>query len=176
VLVFGRVARTSISREGRAWWVLKSAPISGHELLGGKLLAAAVPFAVVSTLLTAGAAVWNGYSVAGALYGWYGIEVLGAGMLALNVACSVPWAKLDWDDPRRMSSGWATIASWASSAALGVLGGLFLCLPLLAEAFAPSMVAPAWIVGAGAALAISAGASALALQFGVSRLPLVGEA
>ena len=50
VLVFGRIAATSVSREGKAWWLLKAAPLSGTELLGGKLLAAAVPFVLLSSL------------------------------------------------------------------------------------------------------------------------------
>lgn len=175
VLIFGRLARTSVSREGAAWWVLKAAPISSSTVLVGKLAAAAIPFVAVSTLLMGLAALWNGYSLAGAIYGWYGVEVLGLAMLALNVACSVPWAKLDWDDPRRAVSGWATAASLAGSAVFGLVAGILLCLPLLAQQFAASVLVTAWIAGPLTALALSAAVTRLAIQFGARRLPLVGE-
>ena len=176
VLVFGRVARTSIGREGRSWWVVKAAPVNGVELLGGKLLAAAIPFALVSTAMLVVAAAWNHYSLAGALYGWYGIQVLGITMLAFNVAFGVPWARLDWDDPRYMASGWASVWSLGTSFVAGVVGGALLALPLIAESVAPALAAPAWAFGAGATLAIGAGASALAIQYGAARLRDVGEA
>jgi ABC-2 type transport system permease protein len=130
-MVFNRIALASISREGRAWWVLKAAPLTGLELLGGKLLAVALPYAVLSSLLMAGAAAWGHFGVLGTLYGWLGVQVIGIGMLAVDVALAVPGARLDWDDPRRMTSGWAGIASFLALPALGCAAGGLLCLPLL---------------------------------------------
>ena len=110
-------------REGKAWWLLKAAPLSGTELLGGKLLAAAVPFALLSSLLMLGAALWLGFGPLGALYGWLGVELIGVGMLALSVGLGVPWARLDWDDPRRMSSGWGGLISAGASFLYALLSG-----------------------------------------------------
>src|SRR5262249_810934 len=121
-LLFSRLALTAISMEGKSWWLLKAAPISGVEVLRGKFLAAWAPFAGLSTLLLAGAAVWRGFSAFGFLYGWYGVELLGAGMLAVGVGFAVPWARLDWEDPRRMSSGWGALFAtlvWAMLALVG---------------------------------------------------------
>ncbi|MGH2353420.1 MAG: putative ABC transporter permease subunit [Chloroflexota bacterium] len=176
ILVFGRIASTSISREGRSWWLLKAAPMTALQVLTGKLTAAAIPFALLSTALMAGAAVWSGFSLAGTLYGWFGIHLLGTGMLALSVAWGVPWARLDWDDPRRMGSGWAALASLLSSGLLAVVAGGLLCLPVVAEAFWPAMAAPAWVFGPGAATVVTLGVIGLALQFGSNRLGDVGEA
>lgn len=176
LLVFSRVAQTGISMEGRSWWILKAAPITPFELLRGKFLAAMAPFAILSTLLLAIAAAWRGFGPLGTLYGWFGIETLGAAMLALAVGTGVPWAKLDWDDPRKMSSGWGGLIGLAGSAVTGLLGGLCLCLPLLAGAFRPALLAVAWVVGPLGALAVSAAAAWAAFALGARFLGRVGEA
>lgn len=174
-LVCGRIASTSISREGRSWWLLRVAPISGVELLGGKLTAAVIPFFLLSTPLMAGAAWWLGFSPFGALYGWFGIQLIGTGMLALGLAFGVPWARLDWDDPRRMGSGWGALLSVLSSALYSALVGGLLCLPLAVSALLPLYSPAAWVFGPGAGIAVSLGVIALSLQFGSSRLAYVGE-
>ena len=176
VLVFGRIATTSVSREGQAWWLLKAAPVTGTEVMAGKLLAAAVPYVLLSSFLLLGAAVWLGFGVGGTLYGWLGVELIGSGMLALSVGLGVPWARLDWDDPRRMSSGWGALVTALSSFCFALLAGALLCLPLLVSVVAPDLAPAAWIFCTGVVIALTAGTIALALQFGTARLAAVGEA
>jgi len=175
VLIFRRVAATAISMEGRAWWMLKLAPISGQELLRGKLAAALVPFAILSTLLLLGATLWRGFSAVGFLYGWFGIQLLGAAILATATGAAVPWAKLDWDDPRKMSSGWGNLISLIAGVLVAGVAGLLLCLPFVAVAFAPGLVLAAWLVGPLLALAIVAGAVWASLGIGARFLARVGE-
>ena len=176
VLVFRRIAAVSISMEGRAWWLLKAAPIAPGELLGGKLAAALIPFAATSTVLLVGAAFWRGFSPLGALYGWYGIELIGAGMLAIAVGAAVPWAKLDWDDPRKMGSGWGGLISLLVSVLFAGLVGALLCAPVVAAAFWPGATVAAWIIGPLGALAATVGIVWSSLWFGVRFLGQVGEA
>lgn len=175
-LIFRRVAATAISMEGKAWWMLKLAPISGQELLRGKFAAALVPFVALSTILLLGAALWRGFSAFGFLYGWYGLQLLGAAVLAVAVGAAVPWAKLDWDDPRKMSSGWGNIISLLLGAFVAGLGGLALCLPFLATAFAPGLTLAAWLVGPLLALALAAATVWASLTIGARFLARVGEA
>lgn len=176
VLVFRRMASNAISMEGKSWWLLKASPIAPRELLGGKLAGALIPYALTSTVLLAGAAVWRGFSVLGALYGWLGIELIGTGMLAIAVGTAVPWAKLDWDDPRKMGSGWGGLVSFLASALFAGVTGALLCLPLVAVAFWPEGAVAAWIVGPFGALAATAGTIQLALWLGGRFLGRVGEA
>ena len=135
-----------------------------------------VPFAGLSTALLVGAALWKGIAPVGLLYGWFAVELLGAGMLAIAVGVSVPWARLDWDDPRRMSSGWGSLIALAGNAALLVVAGGLLGLPLLAQAYRPALTAPAWLAGSAAATLVVAGVSWAAIQLGLSALARVGEA
>jgi ABC-2 type transport system permease protein len=174
--VLGRVADTSISREGKSWWLLKVAPVSASEVIRSKFLAAFIPFVVLSTLLMIGATIWKGFGLFGTLYGLFGILVLGAGMLAIETGLGVPWARLDWDDPRRMSSGWGAMATLVAWALLGIVGGGALCLPIIAEIADPSLVPWATLLGVILSSAVSLGSGLAALMFGVSRLWSVGEA
>lgn len=176
VLIFSRIASTGISMEGKSYWLLKAAPISSRELLLGKFTAAMIPFATLSTLLFAGVAVWRGFTLAGFIYGWFGIMLLGAGMLAIDVAMSVPWANLNWDDPRRMSSGWGGLIAFIVSIVMALASGLLLCLPFVARVILPDFELVAWVLGpllAGAVVLVVAGAM---VTIGLKFLPRVGEA
>ncbi|HVF98429.1 MAG TPA: hypothetical protein VND68_01215 [Chloroflexia bacterium] len=172
--LMSNIAFTSISREGKSWWLLKIAPVSAFELLRGKFLAAAVPYAVLSTLLMLGAAVWRQLDPLWSLYGWLGVEVLGLGMLAVAVALSVPWAKLDWDDPRKMTSGWGSFAAFAIWFGMGLLGGLFLALPVFFEALDPLLAPLLALLGLICAAGMSAGVAYLAYKYGERKLPEIG--
>jgi ABC-2 type transport system permease protein len=174
-LVFARLTSTGISREGKSWWLLKAAPITGGELLRGKYLTALIPFVLLSSVLLAGAALWKGFDPLWFLYGWFGVEVLGAGLLALDTGLSVPWARLDWDDPRKMSSGLGVLISFIAWVLLGLVAGAFLCLPVIAEIFQPTALFAASVFGLTMASAISLSIGWLAFRFGASRVAMVGE-
>ncbi len=176
VTVFNRMALTSIARERSSWWVLRAAPLSGRELLAGKLLVPAAPFVLLSTVLMAGGAAWNGYGLLGSVYGWFGIQLLGLGLLALNVAIGIPAARMDWDDPRRMISPWGALASLVAMASVCLLGGGLLALPLLASALAPSWSLTAWLAAPLAATVLIAALSLASLRLASARLSRVGEA
>lgn len=175
-MVFGRIADTAISMEGKAWWLLKIAPVSGAEILRGKFLSAMIPFSVLSTLLLVGAGIWNGFNPLWALYGWFGVQLLGAGMMAISVALSVPWARLNWDDPRRMTSGVGSVLAIVGWAVMGIIAGGILCLPAFVEVYDRGLVPLAVVAAVVLSSLIVAGSAYGALRFGVSRLGSVGEA
>jgi ABC-2 type transport system permease protein len=175
-LVFNRIASSGISMEGRAYWLLKTAPIRGWELLLGKYLTAVAPFAALSTVLFLGLAVWRGFSPAGALYGLFGILLLGAGELAVETGLSVPWANLEWDDPRRMQSGFGNLAAFFACNLMGLLAGSALCVPLLLRVLLPAYEWIGWLVGPVVAVAVTAGVGGALFSLGLSRLSRVGEA
>ena len=49
LFVFGRLAETSISMEGKSWWLTKAAPLSPAEVLFGKFMSSAIPFVILGT-------------------------------------------------------------------------------------------------------------------------------
>jgi ABC-2 type transport system permease protein len=175
-LLATQISATAISMEGKSWWLLKAAPISSLELVRGKFLAAALPFAVLSSVLMIVAMIWKQFSVFGFLYGWFGVELLGFGVLAMSLGFAMRWPRLDWDNPKQMRNGWANLASLAGDAVLGLLGGGLLLVPILAEIWAPAWVLPAWIIGIGGAVGITVGLAWTALAIGLDHLPEVGEA
>jgi ABC-2 type transport system permease protein len=178
IFVFARIAQMGISMEGRSYWILKIAPVPGRELLLGKFVAAMVPFTILSTLLLIIAAVIRGFTPFGFLYGWLCTQMLGAGMLVMDVGLAVPWANLEWDDPRKMNSGWGGLIAMLGYILIGGLGGLCLTLPYIAESISfISFLAPvAWVVGPFLAVGITGCTAGTALWLGLSRLRKVGEA
>jgi ABC-2 type transport system permease protein len=176
LLVFGRIAETAVSMEAKSWWLIKAAPISARDVLWGKFLSAAVPYVLVSTVLMVIATVWKHFSLGWALYGWFGVELLGLGMLAVAIGLSVPWARLDWDDPRRMLTWQTSILTIVAWVALGLVGGMFLCLPVFAQLLGSGLVGLMVILGAAMATILMAGAGYGTFLFGMSKLADVGEA
>ena len=129
LFVFGRMAETSISLEGKSWWITKAAPMTPWEVLFGKFVAAADPLRDCKRCLYDCGPIWRGFDVVWFLYGLFGVEMLGLGLLAVAVGLSVPWAKLDWDDPRKMlpwQTAVLTLVAWL------VVGGYLGRVTLLA--------------------------------------------
>jgi ABC-2 type transport system permease protein len=179
LFVFGRLSETAISMESKSWWLLKAAPISPGDVLLGKFLAAAVPYVVVSTVLMGIAGVWKGFNPFWLLYGWFGVEVLGLGMLAMSTGLSVPWARLNWDDPKRMLSWQTAVLTLVSWFALGTIGGLVLCMPVLVQLFNradTSLIALLMLISATVTALLVAGAAYAVFRLGMSKLVDVGEA
>jgi ABC-2 type transport system permease protein len=176
MLMFSRIAATGISMEGKSFWLIKTAPISGREVLAGKFISTMLPFAILSTLMLAGLAIWRGFTPLGFAYGWFGILLLGAGMLAIDTGMAARWANLNWDNPRQMSSGWGALIALVSSMMLSLTAGICLCLPLVTRVLLPHYEIVACIIGPILAIAITSGTAGFMIGIGLKRLPLVGEA
>jgi len=175
-LVLNRGAAIGISMEGKSYWLLKSAPISSRDLLLGKFLSTMIPFAILSTVMFLGVAIWRSFTIFGTVYGLFGILLLGAGSLAIETGMAVPWANLNWDDPRRMSSGWGGLVAMLASVACGLLGGLCLCLPLVIRVLLPNFELAAWFVGPVLAIGVTTAVAFPLVWIGLNRLPYIGEA
>ena len=174
-LVFTRIALTSISMEGRSWWLLKVAPISAWELLRGKFLSAYLPFALVDVVFLVGAAIWRDVPFLVFVYSLLVTLTLGVGIISIGVGLSVPWARLDWDDPRRMSSGWGGFIAFLAQSMYALLGFGFFSLPALAYLWLPDLAFAAWLVAVVGIVILTAAVSFPLLAFGAHRVQFVGE-
>ncbi len=175
LFVFGRVAETSVSIEGKSWWLMKAAPISPWEVLLGKFVAAAIPYVIVSLVFMVAAEIWRGFDPVWFAYGLFGVEMLGVGLLAVAVGLSVPWAKLDWDDPRRMLPWQTAILTMVAWMVIGLLAGGLLCLPFFVDLFNPGVVGVLMPMGALLSTMLMGGVAYGALRLGTLQLGNIDE-
>jgi ABC-2 type transport system permease protein len=175
MFVVGRVAETSISMESKSWWLIKAAPVSPGEVLFGKFMTAAIPYVALGTIFMAALTYWRGFDLVWAVYGWMAVLVLGLGMVAAAVGLSVPWAKLDWDDPRRMLTWQTSVITMLAWVGIGLAGGVLFCLPYFGELLGMKAVGPLMVVGLVLGSAVAAGSGYALLHMGVARLGVVGE-
>jgi hypothetical protein len=175
LFVFGRLAETSISMEGKSWWLTKAAPLSPAELLFGKFMSAAIPFVILALIFMISAAIWRGFDFFWFLYGLYGVLMLGLGLLAVAVGLSVPWAKFDWDDPRRMLSPQTSIFTLVGWVALGLMGGGVLCLPVFLADSNPDIIGLLMIVSALLSTLVTGAVAYGVFRFGMTRLAVLDD-
>ncbi len=114
------LAGTGVSREGRAFWLLKLAPVSPWRLLLGKLVLAYLPFPLVGTLFLSIVALLRHQPPLIFLQQWAIVLLSGLGCATFGMGLGAAFPRLDWENPARQSS-------WQS----GCLGTLFYPLYLL---------------------------------------------
>jgi ABC-2 type transport system permease protein len=135
------LAGTGISREGRAYWVLKLAPVSPWRLLLGKLALAYLPFPIAGTLFLGIMAVLRRQPPLLFLEQWALVLLCGLGCAAFGMGLGATFPRLDWEHPSQQST-------WQS----GCLSALF--FPLYLAVIVTLVVAPvilAELLGGGLA-------------------------
>jgi hypothetical protein len=161
----------SISREGRGFWLLRVAPISGLRLLLGKLALAYLPFPTIGTLFVVFISILNGSSLGELLRSLALVWLVGLGVSTITLALGAAYPKLDWENPARQTSLRAgclapilylLYIAIALAAAFGP--------PVLAELLAPSwslaLAAVGWLLLIGLTALVVWGS----LSFGAARL------
>jgi ABC-2 type transport system permease protein len=103
--LISRLAMMGFSQEGKSYWLLKSAPVSTSKLLGAKFLVAYIPALILGWSFLLVISVIQGASLSTLLYSLVVIALIVAGADGLNLAFGVAGANLEWDDPRKMTSG-----------------------------------------------------------------------
>ncbi len=122
----------AFSREGKSFWILKASPLSAGRLMAAKFIGSYLPGLVFQWLLFGFvlALSWPGLGIA--LYIFATTLFYVAGLTGINLTFGVYGARLDWEDPRRMSRGSSgCISSIAGLVYLAVAWGLFFIPPAL---------------------------------------------
>jgi ABC-2 type transport system permease protein len=181
-MIMSRFTLTALSTEGRSYWLVKSAPVSQREVVGAKFLVAYLPYLAlaaglvvvleaaraVSDVRAAGAlsvvAVWQALDWLLLVYAWFVAAVVGAGVLAINLALGVARPNLHWDTPHEMLTPDLGCLSLVLYGGYGFVAGIALLLPPATSGF--PMIAhpgPLWALG----LAIGLGVTAVVVVTGL---------
>jgi ABC-2 type transport system permease protein len=101
-MLLGRLAGMGFSQEGRSYWLVKTAPVTGRHLIAAKYLVAYLPTLALSWayLLVTWLLQRSGISVF--LYSLPVIALCIAGNAGLNLAFGITGANMNWEDPRQM--------------------------------------------------------------------------
>lgn len=131
------LATTSISREGKSFWLLGAAPLRPLHLLSAKYIFAIIPTLLISWLFAAITALLRSMSFSDLAYVLLVTGFCVAGLNSILLTFGVVGANLDAEDPRKMGlRGGAGCLSMLVSlvyCAVGLL--LFLAPPVLFELF-----------------------------------------
>lgn len=141
----GALAGTGVSREGRAFWILKIAPISPLSILLGKFILAYLPFPTAGSFFLVVFALVQGVDPFTLARQWALLIVAGLGCAAFGIGLGAAFPQLNWENPKQQRT-------WQS----GCLGSLFYPLYLAVVVVLTS--------GAGALGARLEGAAGLAVQ------------
>lgn len=192
-MIMSRFCLTGFSLEGRSFWVLKSAPVRRDELLVAKYLVAYLPYLGLGTGLVVLLEVARAFSEArdqgrglaeiGAffdplllLYAWFVVAVVGAGLLAINLALGAARPNLRWDTPHEMLTPDVGCLSLITYGAYGFVAGLALVVPAATMAF-PVIGDPVrlWILGLALGLGVTAIVIVTSYRLVKSELASIGE-
>ncbi|MCS6880683.1 MAG: hypothetical protein RMK84_16625 [Oscillochloridaceae bacterium] len=108
------LAGAGISREGRAFWMLKIAPISPLNILLGKFLLAYLPFPTAGSFFLIVFAIAQGSDLLTLARQWALLIVAGLGCAAFGIGVGAAFPRLNWENPKQQRT-------WES----GCLGALF---------------------------------------------------
>jgi ABC-2 type transport system permease protein len=136
------LALNAFSREGKNYWLLKAAPLTAGRLMLAKFIASYVPGVIFQWVLF-------GFVI---LLHWPGVETLLyalvvplfyiGGLVGITLTFGAYGAKLDWEDPRRMSSGPIGCVSFIAGGAYVVMAWALFFLP---AAIIPVFGGPEWL-------------------------------
>jgi ABC-2 type transport system permease protein len=146
-ITFNRAALTALAIEGRSFYILKAAPVDPRTVFRSKVLGLVIPFALLALLLLLLSWFFLRFSLAWVPYAWLCLLIIGYGMITLSTAMGFIYPRLDWDDPRRMTSRSAGLRSTLLGAVYGIIALLLAVLPFLVASVNPQWTLMLVLVG-----------------------------
>ncbi|MDI7250504.1 MAG: hypothetical protein QME93_10635, partial [Bacillota bacterium] len=122
----------AVGREGRSWPLLRSTPVTGEEVLWGKVLGVTPLVMVPGLVLTLLLGLVLGSGIRAALLSAAFVLTVAPGLTSLNVAAGALNPNFTARDPRQRTSGWG-----------------FLLSLLLEVGYAAVLAAGVWMMAAG---------------------------
>jgi hypothetical protein len=170
------MAGTGISREGKAMYLLKIAPVSERDLLLGKIALAYLPYPLVGTPLLIALVLFAGLGFASFASQWLLLMLVGIGATCISIGLGAWFPNLAWENPQQQTS-------WQAGCLSALLLPLFLVLVagfalgggLLAQAFGGpfsfTLTFGGWILAVIVTIVATLGGLAIG-ERGVARIEL----
>jgi ABC-type Na+ efflux pump permease subunit len=130
------------SREGKSFWLLKAAPLSVGRLVAGKYLISFLVSLVFQWILFGFVIALHWPGISTVIYTFLMSIFFVAGLTGITLTFGAYGAKLDWEDPRRMSSGPIGCLSLVAGLVYIVLVWLMFFAP---PALIPVLGGPLWM-------------------------------
>jgi ABC-2 type transport system permease protein len=164
----------AFSREGKNYWMLKTAPLTAGRLMLAKFIASYIPSLFFQWLLFGLILGLSWPGPQNAIYALLAASLYIAGLIGINLAFGAAGARLDWEDPRRMNRG--------TTGCVGSLAGLVFVVGAWALFFLPAAVipvfgGPAWlgqIIGLMFGGGVSLAFAFLAPRFALPKVEKIG--
>jgi len=121
-----RFAFPSVSSEGKAFWMLRTAPISYREFLRVKVLVYAAPLTLLALILTAFANVMLDANAVVWTFTMFGASLLAVTLVSLGVGMGALSPQFDAENPLQVGLSLGGFAYMALS--LGYVGGMMLLM------------------------------------------------
>jgi len=193
-MIMSRFCLTAFSIEGRSYWLIRSAPVSNREIVTAKYLVSMVPYVVLGGVLVLllelarafGDARAAGGAMPGALleafdpllavYAWFVVVVVGAGVLAINLAIGAARPNMRWDTPHEMLTPDVGCLSLVLYGAYGFLATMALLVPVAASGFnVVGSSGPMWGLGLGLGLGLTAAVVSTSLVLAAGETAAIGQ-
>ncbi|MBC8162767.1 MAG: hypothetical protein H7Z42_16270 [Roseiflexaceae bacterium] len=163
---------SNISREGKGFWQLKIAPVSGWRIILGKFALAYAPYPIVGTLFIVLIAVLQRSSLTDMFAALAIVLLTGLGTCAITLGMGAAFPKFDWVNPNQQTSVQAgCLAPVIYMVYLVLAVGAVIGLPLVG-AFVP-FGAALTVLGWAIMLALTAGVTWGFLALGARRIELI---
>lgn len=160
VAIAGTVAGNPISREGRAFWILRAAPVSGLRIVLGKLALGYLPYLVIGGPVLAVMTALGGIAPGDFAANWAVLLLAGLGVSSLTIGIDATFPKFDAKDPQRQTSVRAgCLTSLSYPLFLGTLIVAVAGPPLVGSTIEGSPALATGLAVAGWALAVAATAA-----------------
>ena len=104
-----RLVFPSISREGRAYWVLENAPLQIRTILRVKFWFWFIPLALISSVVFTSVTLVMYGSLTAGLVKFVSNFVLSAALVSLGLGCGAYFAKFDWEHPSELIAGFGSL-------------------------------------------------------------------
>lgn len=130
VMVVTYLAITAISREGRSFWVLRSAPLSTWELIAAKFWSSYLIFLGLGLAFSLGTAWLQGTGLVGFSRSLGLAMLMGIGLTAISLALGARSPNLTWDNPRQAYSQEAGCMGFIAGGVYALIMVVTLAVPI----------------------------------------------